>query len=358
MKRYRVQALCLLLAAALALTGCAARRGGEDTGRLQVVCTLFPYYDFVRAIGGDRVEPYLLVTAGREAHSFEPTPLDVIRISQADVFICNGGESETWVDDILDAAGESIGSVVHMMDHAHVLGEEFSEGMQGGHDHDEHAHDEHDGHDHDGHEEEIEYDEHIWTSPRIAMDLCRVIADTLAQADPAHAQEYQDRLAAYLRELTDLDRAFRDTVEAGQRHLLVFGDRFPLLYFCREYGLDYRAAFHGCSGDTEPSLSDKKGREIQVLEIGDLTTLADYFVIATGSSNTQINALVDNVEKVLWEEAQEEPLHREGYRAGTWVLLDYGCIAIHVFNAEAREFYGLERLWRDGKPLDLTGVVD
>ena len=175
-----------------------------------------------------------------------------------DVFICNGGESETWVDDILDAAGESIGSVVHMMDHAHVLGEEFSEGMQGGHDHDEHAHDEHDGHDHDGHEEEIEYDEHIWTSPRIAMDLCRVIADTLAQADPAHAQEYQDRLAAYLRELTDLDRAFRDTVEAGQRHLLVFGDRFPLLYFCREYGLDYRAAFHGCSGDTEPSLATLK----------------------------------------------------------------------------------------------------
>ena len=84
------------------------------------------------------------------------------------------------------------------------------------------------------------------------------------------------------------------------------------------------------------ALSDKKGREIQVLEIGDLTTLADYFVIATGSSNTQINALVDNVEKVLREEAQEEPLHREGYRAGTWVLLDYGCIAIHVFNAEAR----------------------
>lgn len=77
------------------------------------------------------MEPYLLVTAGREAHSFEPTPLDVIRISQADVFICNGGESETWVDDILDAAGESIGSVVHMMDHAHVLGEEFSEGMAG-----------------------------------------------------------------------------------------------------------------------------------------------------------------------------------------------------------------------------------
>ena len=105
------------------------------------------------------------------------------------------------------------------------------------------------------------------------------------------------------------------------------------------------------------ALSDKKGREIQALEIGEITSLADFFVIATGSSNTQINALVDNVEKVLHEEAGEDPIHREGYRGGTWVLLDYGCIAVHVFNKEAREFYGLERLGKDGKPLDLTGVV-
>lgn len=105
------------------------------------------------------------------------------------------------------------------------------------------------------------------------------------------------------------------------------------------------------------ALSDKKGREIQALEISDLTTLADYFVLATGGSNTQINALVDNVEKVLAEEAGEEPLHREGYRGGTWVLLDYGCMVVHVFSAEAREFYGLERLWRDGKPISLEGVV-
>lgn len=106
------------------------------------------------------------------------------------------------------------------------------------------------------------------------------------------------------------------------------------------------------------ALSDKKAKDIQVLEIADITTLADYFVIATGSSNTQINALVDNVEKVLAEEAEETPLHREGYRGGTWVLLDYGCIAVHVFNAENRQFYGLEHLWRDGKAVDLTGVLD
>ena len=106
------------------------------------------------------------------------------------------------------------------------------------------------------------------------------------------------------------------------------------------------------------ALADKKAKEIQALEITDLTTLADYFVIATGSSNTQINALVDNVEKVLSEEAGEQPLHREGYRGGTWVLLDYGCIAVHVFSSEAREFYGLERLWRDGKPLDISAVLE
>ena len=106
------------------------------------------------------------------------------------------------------------------------------------------------------------------------------------------------------------------------------------------------------------ALSDKKAKGIQAIEIADLTTLAEYFVIATGSSNTQINALVNNVEKVLHEEAGEEPLHREGYRGGTWVLLDYGCIAVHVFSPEAREFYNLEHLWNDGKPLDLSDVLE
>ena len=105
------------------------------------------------------------------------------------------------------------------------------------------------------------------------------------------------------------------------------------------------------------ALSEKKGREIQVLEIADLTTLADYFVLCTGSSNTQINALVDNVEKVLTEQAGEEPLHREGYRGGTWVLMDFSSVVVHIFMDEARKFYDLERLWADGKPLDLTGVL-
>lgn len=105
------------------------------------------------------------------------------------------------------------------------------------------------------------------------------------------------------------------------------------------------------------ALDGKKGEEIKIMEVTELTTLADYFVICTGSSNTQINALCDAVEKALKEQAGEAPLHREGHRDGTWVLLDYGCLAVHVFSPEAREFYDLERLWSDGKPMDLSGVL-
>ena len=180
-----------VLAAVLALTlaGCG-RQDRPQSGKLNVVCTLFPYYDFVRQIGGDAVDAVLLVPAGRETHSFEPTPLDVIAVSEAEVFIYNGGESELWVEDILDAAGEAIPYQLAMMDCVETYREEYAEGMQGGHDHahDEHGehddHEAHDGHLHDGHEEEIEYDEHIWTSPVNAMALCRAICDTLCEADP------------------------------------------------------------------------------------------------------------------------------------------------------------------------------
>ena len=105
------------------------------------------------------------------------------------------------------------------------------------------------------------------------------------------------------------------------------------------------------------AIDSKQGLDTEVIRITDLTVLADYFVIATGSSNTQLNALCGAVEKTLKEQAGELPLRREGYRDGTWVLLDYGCVCVHVFSAEARSFYDLERLWADGKPLDLTGVL-
>ena len=105
------------------------------------------------------------------------------------------------------------------------------------------------------------------------------------------------------------------------------------------------------------ALDEKKGKEIAAIEVTEQTTLADYFVIATGTSNTQINALCGAVEKAMDEQGGEKPFRREGYRDGTWVLLDYGCVVVHVFSAEAREFYSLERLWHDGKPLDLSSIL-
>lgn len=104
------------------------------------------------------------------------------------------------------------------------------------------------------------------------------------------------------------------------------------------------------------ALDSKKGKEIRLIRIDKITTLAEYFVICTGTSNTQINALGDAVEKELTEKG-EEPLHREGYRGGTWVLLDYGCVVVHVFNDEARKFYSLEHLWADGEEVDLSAIL-
>ena len=254
-----IASLLLTLALTLSLAACAAPREKADDGKLQIVATLFPYYDFARAIAGDRADVTLLLSPGREAHSFEPTPLDAVTISESDVFLYNGGEGEYWVDEMLSAAGEHIAVVARMMDYVDALDEEFSEGMQGAdsHDHDDHSHDDHDHEDeHDS--DEVEYDEHIWTSPKNAVVLCRAVCDAICGADPANEDFYRANCDAYCAQLEALDARFASLCEIAPRKLLVFADRFPMLYFCREYGLDYRAAFHGCSGDTEPSLATIK----------------------------------------------------------------------------------------------------
>lgn len=260
----RILSFLLALALSLSLCACAAPGEKADDGKLQIVTTLFPYYDFARAIAQDRADVTLLLSPGREAHSFEPTPLDAVTISEADVFLYNGGEGEYWVESMLDAAGEHIAVASRMMDYVDALNEEYVEGMQGadGHDHD-HEHGSHDDHDHDHEEDEhdsdeIEYDEHIWTSPKNAVVLCRAVCDAICRADAENAAFYRANCENYCAQLEDLDARFAALCESAPRRLLIFADRFPMLYFCREYGLDYRAAFHGCSGDTEPSLATIK----------------------------------------------------------------------------------------------------
>ena len=260
----RIISLLLALALTLSLTACTVPAEKADGGKLQIVTTLFPYYDFARTIAQDRADVTLLLSPGREAHSFEPTPLDAVTISEADVFLYNGGEGEYWVESMLDAAGEHIAVASRMMDYVDALDEEYVEGMQGadGHDHD-HEHGSHDDHDNDHEEDEhdsdeVEYDEHIWTSPKNAVILCRAVCDAICRADAENAAFYRANCENYCAQLEDLDARFAALCESAPRRLLIFADRFPMLYFCREYGLDYRAAFHGCSGDTEPSLATIK----------------------------------------------------------------------------------------------------
>ena len=254
----RLYALLAAFALILSLAACAAPVEKADDSKIQIVATLFPYYDFARAIVGDRADVTLLLSPGREAHSFEPTPLDAVTISEADVFLYNGGEGEYWVDEMLAAAGENISVTVRMMDYVDALGEEYVEGMQGADDHDHDSHDDHDHGEDERDSDEVEYDEHIWTSPKNAIVLCRAVCDAICKTDPANEDFYRANCDDYCAQLEALDARFASLCESAPRKLLVFADRFPMLYFCREFGLDYRAAFHGCSGDTEPSLATIK----------------------------------------------------------------------------------------------------
>lgn len=246
-------ALLVTAGTILGAWGCGVRPGpgadihgdkGRDAvdDRLCVVTTIFPYYDFVRQIAGDRVKLKLVVPAGMDSHSFEPTPADMIAMQEADVLVLNGGEMEHWVGQVLDSLDTSHMKILTMMDYVDAVEEEHVEGME----EEEHRHE-------DGFEMHIEYDEHIWTSPVNARAIVKIISQTLSEAAPREKSRFEDNTQAYLKELKELDSQFRQVVNQGRLHMIVVADKFPFRYFADEYGLSYRAAFSGCSGDTEPS---------------------------------------------------------------------------------------------------------
>ena len=230
----------LLLCLCLILSGCSARETEEkDSSKLQIVCTNFPAYDFAREIAGDRAQIKLLIKPGAEVHSYEPAPKDVIAIQESDLFICNGGESEAWVESLV---GENV-NVLRMMDCVETVAES-GEGIYAAEDEHDHEHD-------DGEEEEL--DEHVWTTPGNAAKICYALCDKLCELDQENANEYMLNYEVYNAKLMELDIEIRTTVLNGVRDTLVFADRFPMRYFTREYGLKYYAAYPGCASQTEPS---------------------------------------------------------------------------------------------------------
>ena len=228
--------LGFLLLAALLLGGCAAGNTGGAGDKVKVTVSAFPEYDFVRAVAGDLAEISLLLPPGAEAHSYEPTPQDMARLNACRVFVYGGGESDVWLDRVLDSQGREGKTILSLMDCCALREEEVQEHMTV---------------EEEEEEEETEYDEHVWTSPKNAMAIVKAVRDALSQADPKNKAAYEANAAAYLEKLEGLDASLRELVKGAKRKLLVFGDRFPFLYFVREYGLEYAAAFPGCSSSTD-----------------------------------------------------------------------------------------------------------
>ncbi|MDR1805891.1 MAG: metal ABC transporter substrate-binding protein [Clostridium sp.] len=239
-KKILIIALALVLCTA-ALAGCDVKPA-EDDGKISVVATIFPEYDFVRAIAGDKVNTTMLLSPGAEAHSYEPMPEDIQKIQSCDLFIYVGGESDSWVGTILDSMDTSGMKIITLMDCVEVVEEEIVEGMQ---EETEEAPGEG--------SEEPEYDEHVWTSPRNAKMIVQKISDALCELDVENAEEYKANTSEYLGKLDELDALFKQTVDGGVRKTIIFGDRFPFRYLADAYGLKYFAAFPGCSTETEPS---------------------------------------------------------------------------------------------------------
>ena len=256
-------ALCALLL----LTACGPDLPPEHSERLQIVAAVFPAYDFARAAAGEQADVTLLLPPGVESHSYEPTPADILRVQRCDLFIYLGGESDAWVETILSAI-DMEGTALRMVDCVDLLEEQEREGMQSlpGHSHNH----EHEDHDHDQESQGLGVvtgmDEHVWTAPENAAAITRIIGGTLAGLDPEHGEAYRTAAEAYAAEIDRLDAKFSAFFDGLDDRTIIFGDRFPLLYFAEAYDLDYYVAFPGCGAQTEPSAATvafltEKGRE-------------------------------------------------------------------------------------------------
>ena len=253
LKRIFAVFFCLLLASGI-LGGCgkaasssAPAPSASQSGSkpLKIVTTIFPEYDWVREILGDKAdhaEVTMLLDNGVDLHSYQPTADDIIKISDCDLFIYVGGESDGWVEDTLKEAANKDMQVINLLD---VLGEqvkeeEVVEGMEA---EEEESED----------EDEPEYDEHVWLSLKNTETLCNAITDTLEEIDPANKDAYAANAASYLEKLAALDGEYQTVVDHATRKTVLFGDRFPFRYLVDDYGLSYYAAFAGCSAETEAS---------------------------------------------------------------------------------------------------------
>ncbi len=315
-KKNRIRRICaVILALALAaasLSGCGSQgapgnaaspdggSGTPETDKVKIVTTIFPEYDWVMNVLGDNAanaEVTMLLDNGVDLHSYQPTADDILKIATCDLFIYVGGESDRWVGDALREAVNDDMIVMNLMDElgSSLKEEEIVEGMQG----EEHEEDEEN-------EEGPEYDEHVWLSLRNAEILVGKIAEAIADADPENAAVYEANAAAYAEKLAALDAEYAGTVRNAPVKTLLFGDRFPFRYLTDDYGLDYYAAFVGCSAETEASFETvtflaKKADELSLKTVmtieGSDRRLAETIIANTAAKDLKILGL-DSMQAV------------------------------------------------------------
>jgi zinc transport system substrate-binding protein len=287
MKRLTV---ILLLTSAL-LAGCAntAQPVGGTPEKLSIVCATFPIYDWVREILGDTTERFgvtLLMDNLVDLHSYQPSVSEIITIGKSDLFIHVGGHSDGWVEDVLNQATNADMVAVNLLD---VLGDAVvtEVAIEGA----EHICDEDCDDDHARSGDVLNKDEHVWVSLRLAKTVCAAITDVLAELDPENAEDYRRNLAAYTAKLSDLDTAYNAAAGAAEIKTLLFADRFPFRYLADDYGLNYYAAFSGCSAASEASFSTVVFLAAKADELGlnniMVTESADESIARTVISNTQ-----------------------------------------------------------------------
>lgn len=277
-------ALLVVAFISFSFSGCKSNSSSSnDAGnksKLSIVSTIFPGYDFAKQVCGNDASVTLLLPPGSESHTYEPSAQDIIKIQNCDLFIYVGGESDTWVEKILSSLSKPI-KTIKMIDCVTALEEELKEGMEGENDSDE-----------------KEYDEHVWTSPVNAAKIVKAITDSLCEIKDENAQQFKVNSAAYTEKINNLDAEFKNFFSTVKNKTLIFGDRFPLRYFVDEYGLDYYAAFPGCSEDTEPSAKTvafliDKVKELNVSTVFYIEfsshKIADSIAQSTGTKTAQFN---------------------------------------------------------------------
>lgn len=231
----KILTIIISLLILITLTGCKTYK---DDGKLTILTSNFPSCDFARAITKNvpNTSVEMLLKPGTEMHNYEPTPKDIIKISKSDIFIYVGGESDEWINDLLDSIDTKKVKIIKLMDLVDIVEEETVEGMQ-----------------EEEEEEAKEYDEHVWTSPRNAIKIINSLKDEIIKLDENNIHLYEDNSTKYISELELIDREIRNIVDNSSRKELIFADRFPFRYFVDEYNLKYYAAFPGCSSETEAS---------------------------------------------------------------------------------------------------------